>query len=340
MSEDAGASGFELTIGSATFEQEGGEVLSLLVENHVDMVDMLTVRLSLGEHQGDHSFSFGDAVSCKVGEVDTAQFDGEITAIEPGYTKDGSSTVLIRALDKTHRLARGRVTRIFEEMTDSDVVSDVGGECGLSVSAEGTSETFAYILQRNESNLAFLKRLAARNNYQLRVNENELIFEKAQFSDSGYSLEMGNISSLRIHYNTADQVQEVVVRGWDITAKEEIVGTAASGDVDAIGSGDLGMDLAGNFGDSTAYITDVPVTTQGAADELAKAEINRLARQFARGTATVQGTDESVAGGMVTISGMPEGSNGSFYVLACRQIITASTGWITEFSFCGTSYGT
>ena len=226
MSEESGASGFELTLGSTTYEQEGGQVLSLVVENHVDMVDMLTVRLSLGEHQDDATFSFGDAVSCKIGEVDTAQFDGEITAIEPAYTKDGSSTILIRALDKTHRLARGRVTRIFEEMTDSDVVSQVGGECGLSVNAESTSEPFAYILQRNESNLAFLKRLSARNNYLLRVNENELIFEKAQFSDAGFSLEMGALSSLRIQYNTADQVQEVVVRGWDITAKEEIVGTA------------------------------------------------------------------------------------------------------------------
>jgi len=339
MSEP-GTPGFELTIKDQTYTQEGGQVLALTVENHVDMVDMLTVRLTLGEHQGNPHWAFGDAVSCRIGEAGEAQFQGEITSMDPSFSGERLFTIVIRAMDRTHRLARGRATRIFEEQKDSDVVSSVGAECGLSVEAEGTRDTYPYIIQRNESNLAFLKRLAARNNYQLRVVSGKLSFKKAQFSDAGKTLTMGeNVLSLRISFNTSDQVQEVVVRGWSIADKAEIVGTAKSGHVDPIGAGRLGMDIAGAFGKATAYITDVPVASQAAADAVAIAEINRMARQFARGHCKIQGTHEVVAGGMVTFDNAPPGSNGAFHVLSCRQVISPTSGWLTEFSFCGTSYG-
>ncbi len=341
MSQEPGTPGFELSIGSQSYNQQGGEVLSLMVEHHVDMVSMLTVRLSLGEHQSNPSWSHGDAVSCRIGEAGVARFDGEVVSIEPHFSGETLFTVVIRALDRTHRLARGRVTRIFENQKDSDVVAKVGAECGLTVSAEDTGEVYPYILQRNESNLAFLKRLAARNNYQLRVHEGQLLFQKAQYSDAGHTLTMGeNILWLKTVFNTMDMVQEVVVRGWSVADKAEIVGTASSGDVDPIGSGELGMDIAARFGQSTAYITDVPVYSQGAADAVARSEINRLARQFARGQCKIQGTHEVYAGGMVTFENAPAGSNGSFHVLSCRQVISPASGWITEFSFCGTSYGT
>ena len=48
-------------------------------------------------------------------------------------------------------------------MKDSDVVSEVGAESQLGVEVDATTETHKYILQRNESNLGFLKRLAAPN---------------------------------------------------------------------------------------------------------------------------------------------------------------------------------
>ena len=69
-------------------------------------------------------------------------------------------------------------TRHWNDVTDSDVAQEVGAESGLSVEADPTSETFPYILQRNESNIAFLKRLASRNNFQVRVEKDKLVFKK------------------------------------------------------------------------------------------------------------------------------------------------------------------
>ena len=344
MSSARSATSYEITIGSQKFTQaDNASVENVVLEDHVDMVDYLSVRLGGTETQPKWNISLGDKVEVKMGAGDILLFKGEVTALEPSWQVDAAMTLTVRALDHCHRLARGRKTRWFEEKKDSDVATTVGKECGLDeVSVDATEETHAYILQRNESNLAFLKRLAARNNYQLSVDEGKLIFKKASFSGTATEITMGdNLRSLRMHFNTQDQVKEVIVRGWDIREKLEVVGKATSGDIEAIGDGQSGSDLAtAKFGEATAYITDVPVGSQGQANILAKSEMNRLARQFLHGSCTMDGNDALRAGAMVKFTGLQTNYNGSFYIISSRHIISTQAGYITEFTFCGNALGT
>lgn len=337
------AAGFEVTIGGTTLTQKDGEgVEMLVVEDHVDMIDLFTLRMGGAPGAPAWSWKVGDDVKVKVGKCTSEIFVGQAIGLEPGYQVEGISSLNVRALDKMHILSRGRKTRYFEDMKDSDVVSQVASEAGLDIgSVEGTSTTYPYILQRNESDIAFLKRLAARNNYLLRMEAGKLAFKKAQFSGGSFTLKMSeNLRALKVSYNSADMVQKVVVRSWDIMTKTAIVGEATTGDIQKIGSGQLGADLAGQFGNATAYITDVPCSSQAEAKELAKHEINRIARQYLKGSATIQGNEEVRAGKMVKLDGLQQGMNGEVYVLASRHIISARSGYTTEFSFCGTCAGT
>ncbi|MED5371466.1 MAG: contractile injection system protein, VgrG/Pvc8 family [Myxococcota bacterium] len=337
------AVGFEVTIGGQTFTQasEEGGVQMLVVEDHVDMTDMLTLRMGGTQGQPDWNWKIGDEVECKLGSGGTI-FKGQITAMEPGYQVEGTSTVTLRAMDQMHKLGRGRKTRTFEDMKDSDVVSQVAGEAGIPTgNIEATSEIHPYILQRNESDVAFLKRLAARNNYLLTMEDGSIAFKRAQFGGGGYKLKMGdNLRSMRMSFNSMDQVQKVVVRGWDPHTKQAIVGEATTADVERIGGGEVGADTAGQFGESTAYITDVPVFSQAAANEIAKVEMNRLARQFGRGSATVQGNEQIRAGTTVEVEGLQKGNNGTFFILSSRHVISNRSGYTTEFSFCTNTMGT
>jgi phage protein D len=140
-------------------------------------------------------------------------------------------------------------------------------------------------------------------------------------------------------FNTTDLVQKVVVRGWDVKAKKEIVGQAAIGDVTKIGGGEVGAQLAGKFGDSTAYITDVPVSSQAQANAVAKSEMERLARQFCKGSCTIAGNDKALAGSSLELSGLPSGQNGSFFVIATRHIISKGSGYTTEMQICSNTMG-
>lgn len=339
--ETQSAASFTLKLGSTEQTQANNlGIVTLVFEDHVDLVAMVTVRMTKIGDSGDLPCAIGDEVTLKLGTSDAEVFQGEIISMKPGFSAKGGTSLTVRALDKVHRLGRGRKTRVFEDMKDSDVVSEVGGEAGLSVETDATEETLPYILQRNESDIAFLKRLAARNNFILRIADGKLTFQKPQFEGTGYAVAMGgNLRDFNIEYNTTNLVQNVVVRGWDPEAKEEIVGEATAGEVDQIGSGTLGVDTASAFGDSTAYVTDVPVSSQSGADAVAKAEMNRIARQFARGTAKIAGNETVRAGTMVTFSGIKAAVNGTCFVIGTRHMVSVATGYEVEVSFCSTSEG-
>jgi phage protein D len=332
---------FEVKVGGKTFTQPDNKGLEQLVfEDHVDMLDQVMVRIGGSEEQDEWGFNIGDEVEVKIGQGSKTIFSGEITAIEPGYQVEGSATVTVRALDKMHRLGRGRKTKYWEKKKDSDVVQEVGAECGLSVDADATEETHDYILQRNESNIAFIKRLAARNNFLARVVDGKLEFKKASFQGQSSSIKMGeNLRSVRMAFNSSDMVQKVVVRGWDIKKKQEIVGQASAGDVTSIGGGQIGAQAAGKFGDSTAYITDVPVSSQSMANAIAKAEMERIARQFCHGSCSMKGNDSVRAGTMLEFDGLSKNFKGKYYVMASRHIISARTGYTTEAMICSNTFG-
>lgn len=335
------ATSYKVTAGGKEFNQpEADGMQRLTVEDHVDMVNMLTMQVGGTEGQPTWSFKIGDTVSAMVGEGQNQMFDGEIISAEPGFQAEGISSMTIRALDKIHRLGRGRKTKFWENMKDSDVAQEVGAESGLSVDADATEEVHPYILRRNESAVAFLKRLAARNNFQLRVQDGKLLFKKATFSGSSVKVEMGStLRSVRFAFNTADMVQKVIVRGWDIKKKEEIVGTATTGDITPIGGGQLGADIASAFGEATAYITDVPVSTQSMANAVAKAEMERIARQFVHGTASIQGSDSARAGSMIEFGGLSNNLDGKYYIIGSRHVISNRSGYTTEITFCSNTYG-
>lgn len=343
MPESRSATSYKVTIGGKEFTQPQNDgVEAIVVEDHVDMVEALTLRLSGTEDAPKWTFKVGMAVEVKMGAGNALLFKGEVVGLEPSWGVDGLATLTLRALDHAHRLARGRKTRWFEKKADSDIAKTVGAECGLSVSADTTTPQHAYTLQRNESNLAFLKRLAARNNFQLAVDEGKLIFKKAVLSSSATKITMGtNLRSLRMGFNSGEQVTKVIVRGWDIREKKEVVGTCAASEVTAIGGGQVGATLASSaFGEHIAYVTDVPVSSQAQATEVAKAEMERLARQFARGSCTVDGSDGLRAGTLVEFAGLSQPHNGKYYIINSRHVITAQSGYITEFNFCGNTTGT
>jgi len=342
MASVRSAPSFQVTLGGTTYTQASSQGLEQLVlEDHVDMVNMLTLRLSGSEQSPEWSAEVGQTVECKLGAGNNLMFKGEIVSVEPQWTNKGGSVLNVRCYDHSHRLARGRKTKWFNDMKDSDIVQQVGADSGLDVQADPTEETHPYVLQRNESNLAFLKRLAARNNFQLTVRDGALQFKGASTATSPTEIKMGdNLRSLNMHFNTNEQATEVVVRGWDVRTKSAIEGRAKVGDTPSIGGGTPGSQLASqHFGDHTITITDIPVTSQSQAQALAKAEFARLARQFGRGSCTVDGNDALRAGSMVKFSGVSKGYNGNFYIVSSRHTVSAGTGYLTEIQFCSDTMG-
>ena len=334
------AAGYQIKVGSATFEQNSsGGLLSLIVEDHVDMASVCLVTISTAENQPTYSFSIGDKVSVSM-KSEKELFNGEVISIDHAFQTKGTSSMILKCIDNLHRLGRGRMTRFWNDKKDSDIAKEVGQESKLSVECDETPEMHKYILQRNESNISFLKRLAARNNFQLRIEPGKLLFKKSAMGGQTRKINTNSgLLSLNTSFNSADMVQEVIVRGWDVKTKKEIVGKASASDVKNIGSGTGGPQAASVFGNTTAYITDIPVSTQEMANQIAKSEMERIARKFCRGKCAIAGDDVVRAGTMIELTDFGRGLNGKYYVVSTRHILTPSSGYKTEIAFCSNTMG-
>jgi len=185
-------------------------------------------------HSLEVSFTSSTTESTEYSTAITGQvFKGEITAIESHFTEGSSAPIVIRAYDVAHRLHMGRYIRSFLNMTDSDVVNQMIGEVGISAGTiTSTTPVHQYIFQENQTNMEFLRERAARNGFELYVQNGQLNFCPPTSSGSVTLEWLTNLYSFRVRVSAAEQVSQVEVRGWDYhTGKMPIVSTKTSGTV-------------------------------------------------------------------------------------------------------------
>ena len=153
-------------------------VLSVIVEGDVAGVESTAVVV-LAPRQG-RAPAVGDDVSIDVpgGGAPALIFKGEITGIEPFADASGRPALTLRALNRLHRLARTRKSRVFEQQTDSDIVSAIAREAGLAFGSAGPEAAVVHdrVVQFDQTDLDFLRQRAARIGYEVFVGDSELNF--------------------------------------------------------------------------------------------------------------------------------------------------------------------
>lgn len=256
-------------------------------------------------------------------------FFGEITSIEVEYDVLGMRAV-VRGYDLLHRLAAGRKTKTFENVTYSDVAEEIADGAGLDIELDSSGGTVDHVLQNNVSDLDFLYQLARRVGFDLGIDEETLTFKKPKKSseapDPGDAestkatqLVWGrNLHEFRARMSAVAQVTEVKVRGWDVTAKEAVIGKADAETTTA----EVSMtpaDLADAVGGETLVVVDRPVGDQGAADDLAKAIAEQVASAAYEATAVAVGSPLLKAGEAVSIARVDPALAGDWVITTARH---------------------
>ncbi len=270
---------------------------------------------------------------------------GEVTALEKEADGTGTYTV-IRGLDTSHRLLRGRRVTSFREMSVADVARRVAKTAGIEVGeVESTSTTHEQLSQGNETDWAFLRRLAADVGAEVTVANGKLDFKKPtragdapagqDASESPLVLEVGkNVLRLRAVVTSAEQVPSVEVRGWDDANKRAVVGTAEA--VTAVAEvGAKPADLATKFAAPVLVATDTPYATQGEVDAAAKALAEQVAGGFAELEAVMRGNPKVRAGTAVSLVNAGKPFDGKYTVTATRHVFEPDTGYTTWVTVAG-----
>lgn len=286
---------------------------------------------------GRDTVDFGKDLAVRIGPGEDARqiFAGRVSGIEADYPQQGGGEVLVMAEDRLQSLRLKRRTRVFEDMSDEDVIRQIAGEHSLTPQLDLSGPTHKVLAQVNQSDLAFIRARARSINAELWVEGDTLFAKSRTDRDAGtIDLKYGvSLLAFSVRADLADQVTEVGVAGWDVAAKDAIEETADAAAISAELNGDTsgGDILSTAFGDRKERVVhNVPFSSEEAR-ALAQAAYRERARRFVTGSGLADGDARIRVGGVVNLSDLGSLFDGKYYVVRVRHTYDTVYGFRTEF---------
>ncbi|MFN8499771.1 MAG: VgrG-related protein [Anaerolineae bacterium] len=318
-----------------------GDLLEVVVDHTLHLPSMFTLRLHSYDMKWlqDPTFREGKKVELLLGERPPIKVaSGKIVGLEPDL-EQGAPSLVVRGYDLLHKLYRGRHRRSFLGVTDSDLATKLAAEAGLTPgNIDSTSEVHEYVFQNNQTNAEFLLERARRIGYEVWVEDTRLHFRKPTPNGSPVRLKWGEtLMSWRPRLSTAEQVNEVEVRGWDPQKKEAVVGRAVRGKgAPEIGIAQPGASIAKEaWGEAKIAIVDRFVRSPSEAEKHAQAALDEASSTFVEAEGTCTGNGDIVPGRQVQIEGVGGRFEGMYYVTQVTHVWTAGAGTVTHFTVSG-----
>jgi phage protein D/phage baseplate assembly protein gpV len=282
--------------GTEVQDEVKDKLASVLVDQHSFLPDMFTLRFYDADLKlmDEGPFNLTKRVEILIAKPDNTKvtlMKGEITALEPDFGESMTPELVVRGYDQTHRLYRETRSKAYLNTKDSNLAEQIASAIGLQSEVETTDTVYDHVFQSNQSDLAFLMERAWRIGYECFVEEDKLFFRKPPNTGSApVTLKWGeDLKTFNPRMTLAEQVDEVIVRGWNPQEKKEIVGKAETGKLyPKIEEAKDGKTWASDFGRGKKIFVDLPVFSQAEANVLAAARLDELSGAFidAEGKAT------------------------------------------------------
>jgi phage protein D len=330
--------------GSPLDPQFRNALTEVKVVDSLTLPDMALIRITdpQGEHVDSHPLQLGAEIEIKAAAMNdqtmTRIFKGQVAAVEPEFSRNGL-TITVRAYDKAHKLNRQKKTRTWQDSTASNMVGKIAGENGFGKSKiQSTSVVHKFFQQSNESEWDFLWRLALMHDFEVHVDDNDLVFQPAN-KTAGAALELrwqDKLISFRPRVSGVQQPQTVNIRGWDPDSKAVVTGSAASATTSS-SAGITRAQASNALGGGTTAIADRVVATAGEANALAQSTLNRMADAFYEADGLAFGNPAIAAGSKVKIAGVGQKFSGEFTVTSSTHTYRGATGYQTAFQISGRS---
>lgn len=339
------------------------DILQITVEESLHVPGMFTLLIrndyySAREGENpwlyDNTFTIGKSIEIGFTSSNTEDTDfstanqstllkGEITAIEAQFNSESQAPIIIQGYDVSHRLHRGRYNRSFQNKKDSDIVSQIIGEAGITAGTidetggpYGFGDPVGYIFQENQTNMEFLRERAARNGFELFVQDGKLNFRKPSGGNSLNLKWLKDITNFHVRVSSTEQVSSVEVRGWDYKNKQAIVSTKSAQTAQVVTSIEQGEGTKTSTafnGSPKMIVVDKPVFSSKESDAIAQALFNELSGEFVQADAQAVGNPDIRPGKVISLKDMGKYS-GSYYVTETRHIFQSRV-YTTEFSIRG-----
>jgi phage protein D/phage baseplate assembly protein gpV len=320
------------------------DLIEVTVVSSCHLPDMFTIHLHDEElkwvEEGPFTLGASVEIAAEPEEGGSSQtlFKGEITALEPFFGEGTHAELLVNGYDRSHRLHRGTFSKAYVQSTDSDVASQIAREAGLQAQVDSTSEVYDHIFQHNQTHMHFLAERARRIGYEFFVVDNTLHFRRASSNGDALQLEWGaQLRSFRPRMTLVEQVDEVIVKGWDPKNRQAVTGQASTGAAEPeIGQSESGAQLAsGAFDSARRVVVGRNVHSQAEADTLAQAIMDEISGAYIEAEGLCYGQPGLRAGKLVQLSALGRRFSGTYFVTEVTHAYRADGGYTTAFTVNG-----
>lgn len=343
MSPSVSVAGVEIKVsGQALDPALAASLLGVRLESHLLLPDAVSIRIAdqTLEHIDSAPFEIGADLDVTLAAPDAAQtttlFRGVITTFEPEFT-EREVILAIRGYDRSHMMNRIPNTATYQDMSYSDIAGKLAASAGLSGGTiDSTGRAIDFVQQTNETDWAFLWRLATAIGYELLVDGRKLHFRRPKRSaDTTVALTWGrSLLSFRPRVSGIQQVSSVRVRGWDPETQQAIVGEASRPEL----SSSIGVDrskIVSSMGGGTLTVVDQPVGSQSEAESIAESVAARLANAYVEADGVAIGDARLRAGAAVKVDGVGTRFGGTYTLTEAVHVIRPGGGYHTQFGVSG-----
>ncbi len=343
----------KLKVGGAAQDDMIDDLLTVTVDSNLYLPAMLTVELFDDDlvWVDSSKIDLGKAVEVSFEEQEEPDstdapltkvlFQGEITSIEPRFAQNGRATLVFRAYDQSHRLHRGKQSRTFLEVTDSDIVSKIAKEAGLKADVDTTSIKFDYLVQANQTDMEFLLDRARRIGYWAFATKEKLYFKKADFNlGDGPSLTWPEtLREFRPRLSGVGQPKTASAQGWDFKALKAIEGKATTatkfnkGGITKAAGAAAEAAFKGN-GKANIAVIHRPMVVDGEAKDIAQAALDEAASEYLQAEGESLGHADIIAGVTLTVDGVGDRFKGKYLVTSATHLYNRGL-YVTRFAMTG-----
>ncbi len=321
----------QLLTGMDMIEQQGGLSRIELRFHNILALDDNTVRLAFD----DRTFEFGKLLTVYSGDdtSPTEIFRGFITGIESRFPADSAPEFIVLAEDELQRARFHRQTRFHEDFTLSSLATSLADNADLNVSA-APQTTCGSHMQFNESDLAFLRRVASRYDVDLQASAGQLQCDQPQnVRRAVVPLRLhSQLRSARVLADLSHQVTAVTVSGWDHSQGKKIKAESTGRNLGPGQGLPAAQIFRTSFGERKEHLSHLIAADQSEAEALATTAFDQRARRFLTLQAEAEGNPLIRVGTHTTIEGLGKLFDNTYYVTSTHHHFDLDLGYRTDFT--------
>lgn len=318
------------------------DVSRVEVRKHANRIPSATVEVFDGDPQQQtfpisesDDFVPGTPVTIKAGYHSTTEvvFEGVVVSHALRVRNDGRAHLVVSCRDAAVTLTTARKGAYYVKQTDSDAITSVVQDAGLTADVDATPVTHGELVQHYASDWDFVVARAEANGRLVLVDDGTVAVKAPVVSGSA-DLVVGYgdaLQRLDAEIDARTQMPSVTCVGWDLSAQQTARADATEPSVNAQGNL-AGSDLATKLGtDAVTLRSTAPLTRD---DLQAWADAHLLRARLARiqGSVSFQGNATPKPGSLLELAGLGARFNGTAFVSGVEHVIESGT-WTTTAHF-------